>query len=366
MPVLHYAVDVLVIGMGPAGASAAATAAEAGLTVMAIDRKQQWGVPVQCAEFVPLPMSKYIRTDHIKVQGISTMHTCLPSGEAVVSALPGLMIHRDQFDMALARRAQDQGAVLMNLSVLQKLDAARHIAFVEQDDREFQLHYRVLIAADGPASSVARLLGLPKLESINTRQYTVPLHKPHDATDIWLSNRFPGGYAWMFPKKQFANIGLGLDKHYAADLKKPLDELHQQLVAEGLLGEQIIARTGGLIPVEGLRHQLVVHNSILFAGDAAGLTHPISGAGIASAVLSGELAAQCARDFICGDKAALEDYAEELREQYGPVLERAVRKRQWLKQIWDTRFASSDKIMRQGWIAFDEYFQDEPEPELVY
>ena len=60
----------------------------------------------------------------------------------------------------------------------------------------------------GPTARVAR--GLPALPLIHTRQYTVPLTQPYADTDIWLSDEFPGGYAWLFPKGGVANLGLGV------------------------------------------------------------------------------------------------------------------------------------------------------------
>ena len=56
-------VDVLVIGLGPAGGAAATAAARAGLSVLAVDRRKEVGVPVQCAEFIPLPMGRYAQAD---------------------------------------------------------------------------------------------------------------------------------------------------------------------------------------------------------------------------------------------------------------------------------------------------------------
>lgn len=61
----------------------------------------------------------------------------------------------------------------------------------------------------------------------------------------------------------------------------------------------------------------------MFVGDAAGLTHPITGAGIAAAVQSGERAGLAAAEYIRGDGQALAVYDEDMREQYRPTLERA-------------------------------------------
>lgn len=351
-------VDVLVVGLGPGGSSAAKSAAARGLKVLAIERKQCIGEPVQCAEFVPSPMVEYTRAPGVLVQRISGMKSFLPSGAIEHSPMPGLMVDRALFDRALAARAAAVGAELVTGSALCGLDPTGCRAEIRHGRRTEVIRYAVLIAADGPHSSVARRAGLPTLEAIQTRQYTVPLERPYADTDIWLSDEYPGGYGWLFPKGNLANLGLGADRRWRADLKTPLERLHAQLVRAGLVGEDILFRTGGTIPVGGMRDRLV-HETVLFVGDAAGLTHPITGAGVAAAVQSGERAGEAAAEFVAsGDRARLEAYEEDMREQYGPTLARALARRAWLAQFWRSRAASDDTVQRHGWIAFKEYFAD--------
>lgn len=347
-------VDVLIIGAGPAGAAAAMMAAQAGLGVLAIDRREEVGVPVQCAEFIPMPMLAY--SHGVLYQTIQGMKSILPSGETVATDFPGLMIDRAAFDQALAVRAQQAGATIQLQTRLVALDAAHNTAVIRKGDQQDTVTWRVLIAADGPHSTVAAQCGLAELESVYTRQYTVGLLTPYADTDIWLSNDYPGGYAWLFPKGNLANLGLGIDKGYAQDLKRPLDDLHKQLVAQGLVDAHIHSRTGGAIPVGGLREQLVLRN-ILFVGDAAGLTHPITGAGIPAAVISGERAGQAAA--IClqqGKPSALDDYEEDMRDQFEVAINRAVERRRWMAQQWNTEPAQQDGMHKRGWVAFPDYF----------
>ena len=353
----YLSVDVLVVGLGPAGGSAAISAARSSLKVMAIDRRQNVGLPVQCAEFVPMPMSKHVQGEGVLLQSIDAMKSILPSGEVMHSDFPGLMIDRARFDQALAIEATQHGAGIYQNSTMVELDPENHCAKVKTPDGDLMVEYKLLIAADGPHSFVAHALGLPPLETIATRQYTVPLMQPYEDTDVWLSDEYPGGYAWLFPRGKMANLGLGGDKSFLADLKIPLDALHKELQHQGVIGEEILSRTGGAIPVGGLRRKLVMEN-ILFVGDAAGLTHPITGAGIAAAVISGQRAGQAAGDWVQGNNGnALENYEEEIRDQYEPVLLRAVERRRWLNNHWHTEFANSDVMHRRGWIAFPEYFQ---------
>lgn len=350
------ACDVLVIGLGPGGGAAAAAAASAGLKVIVIERKHEIGVPVQCAEFIPMPLSRHAIAAGVLAQRISGMTSVLPSGAVVGTPFSGLMVDRAAFDRALAETAAAAGAVLHTSSSLTALDHQVQLARIKGPDGEWSVRYGALIAADGPHSTVARLLGLLPLHTVNTRQYTVPLLRPFDDTDIWLSPEYPGGYAWLFPKGDRANLGLGMDPNVDDDMKTPLDALHRKLVLEGRVGTDIIARTGGAIPVGGLRETLI-SGAALFVGDAAGLTHPITGAGIAAAVASGEAAAAAARAHIAGAADALTEYEEDMRDQFGDSLARAVTRRAELARLWRTAAAAEDAVHRRGWIAFDEYYR---------
>lgn len=354
MNALHC--DLLVIGLGPAGGAAASVAARHGLSVIAVEKKKQVGVPVQCAEFIPLPMGKYAMEDGVLLQRIEAMKSFLPGGAVAHTEFPGLMVDRAAFDQRLARQAEQAGARILLDSRLMVLDSKRLAARIATPLGMAEIHYRALVAADGPHSFVAECLGLRRLPAVNTRQYTVPLLQPYHDTDIWLSDAYPGGYAWLFPKGGLANLGLGADRRYAQDLKTPLDTLHRQLVNRGLLGNEIVYRTGGPIPVGGLRKKLAVGN-ILFTGDAAGLTHPITGAGIAAAVVSGERAGEAARQLVqLQDANAPADFEEDIRDQFEAAIARAAARRQWLNGRWHTPDAITDRMHRKGWIAFPEYF----------
>ncbi|WP_366145688.1 NAD(P)/FAD-dependent oxidoreductase [Acidiferrobacter sp.] len=347
------AFDVLVVGLGPGGASAAASAAHAGLSVLAIDKRRTIGEPVQCAEFVPLTMGRYAKP--ALVQRIAGMRSVLPSGTCEHSDFPGLMVDRAAFDQALATEASRAGALLRIQTALKGLEHDQRVAILQgPEGRIERAHYKVLIAADGPHSMVARALGLSPLKTVETRQYQVPLRRPYEDTDIWLSDEFPGGYGWLFPRGPVANLGLGADRRLAPDLKAPLERLHAALARDEIVGAEVLGRTGGSIPVGGLRVPLVCDH-ILFVGDAAGLTHPITGAGIASAVVSGERAGLAAAGFLAGG-ATLDEYAEDMQDEFAESLARAVARREWLMERWHTPAARLDETHKRGWIAFREYF----------
>ncbi|ARE39430.1 geranylgeranyl reductase [Rhodovulum sp. P5] len=350
-------VDVLIVGLGPAGASAAAAAARAGARVLAVDRRAEPGCPVQCAEFVPAALAgETSAVARSAVQEIAAMETCLGTGAPVRTPdFRGVMIDRARFDAALVEDALAAGAEVMTGVALHGIDPDGTVVVADRTMRP-----RVVIGADGPRSTVGRLAGLPNRALAEARQITVPLLAPHDATDIFLSADIEGGYGWLFPRGEEANLGLGVVPHARDRLKPLLEDLHARLVRQGRVGETATRLTGGKIPVGGMVGPVgrIGPVEVLLAGDAAGLTHPITGAGIAAAVLSGRLAGEAAADMAAGRSDAADDYAEDLHDLYGPSLGLAVRQRQALMATYDNGGQPTEADLRRAWIAFPEYRQD--------
>jgi len=343
--------DVLIAGLGPAGGAAALAAAQGGLSVAVVERRQEIGIPVQCAEWIPLQLGRHAQAPGVLVQAIAGMASVLPSGAVTHSDTPGLMVERAAFDQALADAAGRAGARLHLHSTLRRLDPARSRAWIDTPEGPREYVYKVLIAADGPYSTVARQLGLPRQAVVHARQYTVPLMRAAAETTVWLSGAYPGGYAWLFPKGEVANLGVGMDKRFSVDLKTPLEKLHRQLVAENIVGQTILGRTGGVIPVGGLRTDLTLGN-IMLVGDAGGFTHPVTGAGIYAAVVSGERAGLAAVAWQRGDAGALAAFEGDMRDQFAVSLQRAVERRAELVSS-----AHHEADLRRGWVAFPEYFE---------
>src|SRR5262249_49593219 len=151
---------------------------------------------------------------------------------------------------------------------------------------------------------------------VYARQLSVPLLEPHADTDIFLSRDYHGGYGWLFPKRGVANVGIGVTPEARSRLKRLLDALHGGLIASGRARTRVLGRTGGLIPVGGplCPHAARRGQLLLLAGDAAGLTNPVTGAGIHAAVLSGRLAGSAAAGYLGGAAQAGAEYGEELHD----------------------------------------------------
>jgi flavin-dependent dehydrogenase len=327
--------EILVVGLGPAGSRAAAMAAAAGCPVLAIDRRRRPGHPVQCAEFVPAMLGQEIdAVGPATRQRIRAMITFVEDAAGEVTEdFPGRMIDRAAFDRALTDAAVAAGARCRFGVVLEDL-AEDGTARLSDGT---VVRPRLVIGADGPRSAVGQAIGQVNRALVETRQVTVPLKAPHG---------------------EAANLGVGVVPEARHRLKSLLDRLHRVLVAEGRVGREILRHTGGPIPVGGARRPrgALGEVPVLLAGDAVGLTNPVTGAGIASAVISGSLAGRAAADWLAGDGAALDDYTDEVAALFGSALDRALRRRREILACYETGGAPSPPALRRGWIAYPEYW----------
>ena len=349
-------VDVLVVGLGPAGAVAARVAAKTGCSVLAIDRKTQAGHPVQCAEFVPAMIGVEVeRLNASKLQSITDMVTYVADTTAEVTPnFSGNMISRAAFDLQLVVDAIAVGAKCRFAAPLRDVSRDGYATLADGQ----QIIAKVMIGCDGPRSKLGQAIDQVNVDCVESRQITVPLLRIHQATDIFLRPEIVGGYAWLFPKGDKANLGIGVSANHRKDLKPVLARLHSELVVSGRVGADIPYTTGGAIPVGGMLKPVgqLGSISVFLAGDAAGLTNPITGAGISAAVISGKCAGVAAAKLLNGDVNAPADYEEELEDIFGPALRRALKRRTELM----AHYASGQKPqlldLKTAWIAYPEYW----------
>jgi digeranylgeranylglycerophospholipid reductase len=348
--------DVVVVGLGPAGGRAAAVAAAAGLSVVALERRRSAGTPVQCAEFVPHPIEyEVVNVRAVTAQKVARMLTFVDGHAPDVTAdFRGFMIDRAAFDLMLAQEAAQNGAECRYGEGVLSIDNEGTV----YTSAGAELHARVLIGADGPRSQVGAAINAINRELVDTRQVTVSLVLPHDATDIFLKPEYYGGYGWLFPKGAVANVGLGVAIEGRLHLKPLLTALCIRLADERRIGTKIFALTGGAIPVGGRLRAVgrLGRTAVLLAGDAAGLTNPVTGAGIASAVQSGALAGRTAVDLLSGRSQAPDEYEDELSDVFDAALARALKRRRAVLACYAGGGTPDARALRDGWIASPHYW----------
>ncbi len=346
--------DVLVIGAGPAGSSAARAAAAAGARVVIADRKATVGLPVQCAEHLPYRLAhdfSLLKDSGDVAQTVSGMQTHLPDGTSVMTLAPGVICHRNRFDRKLLGLAEEAGARFIGATAAVSL--AHGVVTLRNGDGEHEMSPAVVIGCDGPRSAVRRWLGLEANGCVRARQELLPLASGLDTTHIFFRRYIPGGYGWVFPKGGLANVGAGVDPRFAVSSVRALAELKRELLAAGVISDMTGRTvTGGLIPVGG--QSRVRAGKVILAGDAAGHAHPITGAGVPSAVFAGELAGAAAARAADGDAAALAEYEEECELFIGRSWRQAVRGRREMENCWSGDAAALSQAVRKSWFAFEE------------
>ncbi|MBN2420532.1 MAG: NAD(P)/FAD-dependent oxidoreductase [Deltaproteobacteria bacterium] len=349
----EYRCDILVIGAGPAGASAAQKAAESGLKVLLIDRKPVIGRPVRCAEFMPRQLLGELDCgkDFI-VQAIQSMKSILSGNVIAETPSPGFIINRDIFDRALAEKAGEAGSEIWTNARAMNFDGKS--VFVSKNRDHINVKAGIIIGADGPHSRVGKWMRSINKNLVPAIQARVHLTEPAEITEVYFDKGYFGGYAWLFPKGDMANVGVGI-KHGNSynEIRKTLDYFLQKLKEQNRITGEISEYTAGWIPAESPRK--IVKGNIMLVGDAAGQTHPVTGAGVAQAVICGKMAGEWAAEAIKKDDIGLlAEYEDEWMDLYGESQERAVRRRELMENNWN----DLDKIIKKCWVAFEEYYRD--------
>ncbi|MGI0150937.1 MAG: geranylgeranyl reductase family protein, partial [Thermoplasmata archaeon] len=282
--------DVVVVGAGPGGSTAARFASEGGARTLLLDQRPEIGAPVQCGEFLPEPeeladlfpcRAEIAEAFHIPPEAVlrSTreMLCVAPSGHRFRFPLRGITVSRRAFDQRLAEAAVRAGAELRNPCGVTGVHDGR-VRLAGGDEVEA----RVIVAADGPLSTVGRAFGFrPERQLYRMITANCP-GEFADVIALFFGRLAPGGYAWVIPKAGEANVGLGVT-HLPPNfsLARLLDRF---LRAEGLA--QATDRTRWWVPI-GPPPESAVRGTALFVGDAANLVMATNGGGIPTAILSG-------------------------------------------------------------------------------
>lgn len=344
--------EVLVIGAGPAGSSAARAAREQGAEVLLLDKKTRVGQPVQCGEFVPkLTLKGLDLTGELVRQEIEHMETHLPGGEVIQTKGPGYIVDRAELDKRLALEAVQAGARLSTgARALRLLDEEVE---VELGGQRVSVEAQVVIGADGPRSVVGRSIGEQNAEFAIGVQYEVLLRERMANTHVYFDEAFRGGYGWLFPKGRTANVGVGMTGVRQAEVWAQLDRFVARLASEGGVDPSgIVVRTAGLIPVGG--PLTAVKGRVMLVGDAAGQTHPITGAGIAQALECGRMAGEVAGSAVKQrGLESLPEYEAEWRGVFGDWLQVATDRRRELEEGWGKK--NLDDLLKRCWVVFPGY-----------
>jgi menaquinone-9 beta-reductase len=344
--------DVIVVGAGPSGATAAYYLAQAGLDVLLLEkssfpREKVCGdglTPRAVRSLVAMGVdvseeAGWLRNKGLRVIG-GGMRLELPWPE--LSSYPGygLVRSRASLDETLARRAQAAGAKLReNTTVTGPVldDDGRIVGVnVKADGEGRAFRSRVVVAADGNSSRLSVAMGLRKRDdrplgvAVRT-YYTSPRHDDdylESWLDLWDGDRLLPGYGWIFGMGDgTSNVGLGLlntseafgNTDYRALLMRWLRSMPEEW---GYVEENRTEPVRGAALPMGFNRTPHYYRGLLLAGDAAGMVNPFNGEGIAYAMESGEILARVVAQALARPTRAeiervLRGYPEALQDAYG-------------------------------------------------
>jgi len=304
--------DVVVVGGGPAGATAAETLAKKGKKVLLLDRD---GRIKPCGGAIPPRLIKdYEIPDSLLVAKATSARMVSPKNNRVdIPIEDGFvgMVNRSEFDEWLRERARKFGAVrrVGNFTNLEEEGDLVKITYRVREKAEIgsgvlsEVYARAVVGADGAKSGVGRAAGVPGCSEANyVFAYHEIIRRPavtnSDYDDsrcdvLYQKDISPDFYGWVFPHGDTLSIGTGsADKGFS--LRNAVGKLRADI---GLADAELVRHEGAPLPMKPLKKWDNGKNVIL-AGDAAGVVAPASGEGIYYAMLGGQLAGEAIEEFL--------------------------------------------------------------------
>ena len=336
--------DVVVIGGGPSGATAATDLARQGLSVMLLDRA---GRIKPCGGAIPPKLiEEFEIPDALLVARVNSARMISPADVAVDMPIEGGfvgMVDRETFDEWLRQRAKAVGADLRTGSfdqLTRDADGTAIVNYREKTGAEKSVRAGAVIGADGAMSAVAKQC-VPGADKI---RYVAAYHEIVRAPtgvsqnyagtrcDVYYQGKLsPDFYAWIFPHGDTASVGVG-SANKGFSLRAAVGALRQ--VSE-LTGMETIRREGAPIPMKPLP-RWDNGRDVVLAGDAAGVVAPASGEGIYYAMAGGRFAAAAAAEFLkTGDARSLKIARKRFMKDHGRVF--------WILGIMQRFWYSTDK-----------------------
>ena len=292
-----------------------------------IDRRKEIGHPVQCGELLPEMNEMHsIFPSSAELEELFDVPSSMVAGrnQGIDIISPGrriydiefasIALNRRQFDKHLVQIAEKEGArVLKGVSLLSIKDGLVRTSAGE-------VKPKVIVGADGPNTLTAREVGLQRPKAPYPAITCQCDGKFDPRVKMYFGAVAPGGYAWIIPKDNGANVGLGFNGRLCSE--RPSKALEKFTLALGLKARDI---TLGFVPMSGPVRSTVAGNALL-VGDAAGLVMPSNGGGIPTAMIAGREAGRAIGEYLSGD-SPLANYELRWRSQIGIPLRNSLRTR---------------------------------------
>lgn len=325
--------DVIVVGAGPAGATLGRELARRGLSVLILE-KEKLPRDKTCAGGITRRTAGLLDFDIGTVAERTTYGARMTyrlSGECIKRHRGPFvyMVTRSEFDHMLVQKAQDAGATVIEGVEVEEVEADGRSAKVATTGGDFKA--RIVVGADGANGVVATNAGLMRGARLDLA-LQVEVSAGADEMAKWDSligidqGQLPGGYGWIFPKKDHLSVGVGGDARLSKKLKPYLEKLLHHVGIDEAGDIQ-----GGLLPIRG-KGMPIQRGNVLLLGDAAGLVNPITREGIYYAIRSARLAATVIADALQSESIDLTGYQRAVDAQLMPSLQMGGALRQMFTQ----------------------------------
>ena len=310
--------DAIVVGAGPAGSTTAYRLARAGARVCLLDRARfprdkpcGGGLTLRAVRELPFSVEPVVE-DRVDTLELGLRYGRRWSGRADEPLV--LMTQRRRLDAFLAEQAAAAGAEFRDGAKVTDVDPAGSVTL----DGE-RLEADVVVGADGVNGITTRsqgptgyVLGVALEGNVG---YSHVSRKRFGGRAIVELGVVPGGYAWVFPKGDHVNVGVGGWEREGPRLRERLREL---CVTSGIDETKVRDLRGHRLPMRGASRR-PGEQRVLLVGDAAGLVDPLSGDGMYEAFVSGRLAAETTLELLSGQVPNLDSYAERFSETFAPL-----------------------------------------------
>lgn len=344
--------DCIVIGAGPAGGSAAKSAAEKGLKTLLIEEHEIIGEPVHCGECLSqVCLNKLGKIDEsviaLRVKGIRVL---FPNGRENLVDEEGVVLYKAKFEQWLANLAKEKGAKILlgnkviGMNRLSEGKETHWIVKTKNKSGENEFKTKIIIDASGPQSVSNNLLNLNKKFSVVIGlQYEMQEITNNGYLDFYIWPKLaPHGYLWMIPKENdVANVGLVTNT--GGQVKQYLDEF---VKVEGFENKKITKTFGGPIPSSGPIEK-TYDDGLMIIGDAAGFTSPLFEGGTHLGIQSGIFASEVAKKAIEQNNNSSEFLSEyqKLWKNEFPDYNKLVRGKDALYSLTDKELVDLSDVM---------------------